>query len=695
MASTGFGSNTYIWSNGVIAQSIYATAPGVYCVTAYSTLYNCSATYCDTVPNNPNPCNLSVSISQVNTPAGPGLIANANGGTPSYQYIWSNGSTTQVITGLSPGNYCVTVTDSAGCYASSCFNYTGNNQNFGTLCGVVFYDANANGIMDSTEIGIANAVIQIQGLGVSYTFTTNSNGFWSGVVPAGSYVVNYCSPAGSVTTIPLTNTGNFSNVNCTSVQVTVGAGQTLCGINFGVIQNTISICGTVFFDVNNDGIYNTGDNGMQNIPLVITGANGFVINTYTNSNGSYCVNVPAGTYTITIQPGVITGCAVNPVALTVTGTAGQQLGGQNIAVYCQQNTCNVAVNVTPHTTVTPGFPAWYSLQVFNYGSMPASGTANFFYDNALTYNYSSPAHTSHNASTKTISWNFTNLLPGQSKYYWISFTSNTNLTIGQPVFTLVNANPNCNDVYYNNNVDTIHQTVSASWDPNNKLAYTTNHDPNPAYHYISSVNPNQRIEYVINFQNTGNMPAVNVVVYDKISNDLDINSFQLLGASHPMTVQRSGNEVYFKFNNIMLPDSMSDEPNSHGFIKFAINSINGLPVGHIISDDAAIYFDYNAPVITNDAAVEMITISALDEVSSLPRVVIAPNPMHQSAVFRVEGAEEGFRLQVYDITGREVAALFTPNNLLNFVRGNLVNGIYTYQITTGNRTSLRGKLVIE
>ena len=43
--------------------------------------------------------------------------ANATGGTPSYSYLWNDPSsqTVQTATGLSPGNYTVTVTDANGC----------------------------------------------------------------------------------------------------------------------------------------------------------------------------------------------------------------------------------------------------------------------------------------------------------------------------------------------------------------------------------------------------------------------------------------------------------------------------------------------------------------------------------------------------------------------------------------------------
>ncbi len=50
--------------------------------------------------------------------------ANPSGGWFPYTFLWSNGATTQTISGLNPGNYCVTVTDIDNGTGSSCINIT-------------------------------------------------------------------------------------------------------------------------------------------------------------------------------------------------------------------------------------------------------------------------------------------------------------------------------------------------------------------------------------------------------------------------------------------------------------------------------------------------------------------------------------------------------------------------------------------
>jgi uncharacterized protein (DUF2141 family) len=48
----------------------------------------------------------------------------ASGGATPYTYLWNTNATTEDLTGLSAGNYCVTVTDDNGCTETICANVT-------------------------------------------------------------------------------------------------------------------------------------------------------------------------------------------------------------------------------------------------------------------------------------------------------------------------------------------------------------------------------------------------------------------------------------------------------------------------------------------------------------------------------------------------------------------------------------------
>ncbi len=695
----GASSATYNWSFGDGTSSTAAspthtyTSPGNYLVClSIATSAGCTSQYCDTVTIQ-SPCSLSVSITSAGTGPTYVLTAHASGGTGGpYAYYWNN-STTSTVTVTQPGTYCVSVFDANQCVGTAC--YTVNTPALNdTLCGIVFNDANGNGVQDNGEQGISGVTVYAG----NYSAVTDANGHYNIYVPAGTYYIHYCAAQGNTITLPVSASNNSGALSCGYyAPVSISGFQHLCGFDFGVQNNSVNICGTVYFDANNNHQQDTTETGISGVHVTLAGSNGHTYQAYTDAQGHYCVLVPIGTYTITMASTNFSTCSVTPQTLTVTATTPGQVSNQDFAVYCQPGACNLAINITPHTTVTAGFPAWYDIQVCNLGSSVASGTVNLFYDQTLTFNYSSPAQTSHNASTHTLSWALNNLMPGDCEYYWVTFNANSGLTLNQFVFTLANVVPGngCNDVNLNNNVDTVHQVVTGSWDPNNKLAYVTNVE-NPSYQMVSSVEPNQRIEYVINFQNQGNANAVNVVIKDVISSDLDISSFEFLGASHPCAVTEDNGEMNFKFSDIQLPAEMTNEPASHGWVKFAINANNGLLPGYVISDDAAIYFDYNTPVVTNDAAVTLIDATGIEELTPSVNVVIAPNPMTDYAEIRIAGKNtDGAKLRVYDITGRLVTEQTFTSNALQLERNNLAAGVYTYQILQNNKPLAKGKLVME
>ena len=77
-------------------------------------------------------------------------------------------------------------------------------------------------------------------------------------------------------------------------------------------------------------------------------------------------------------------------------------------------------------------------------------------------------------------------------------------------------------------------------------------------------------------------------------------SFEILGFSDSVKTElKESGELIFTFDNIMLPDSNINEPESHGFIKYSISPKNTLFPGQTIKNTANIYFDFNPAIITN------------------------------------------------------------------------------------------------
>ncbi len=106
---------TYSWSTGATTDTISGLAQGSYTLTV-SDANGCTYTVDGVISENEA---IQIALSEYNTNCEGGqdgrIDAIAYGGTPGYQYAWSNGSNLRDIENLSAGVYTLTVTDSLGC----------------------------------------------------------------------------------------------------------------------------------------------------------------------------------------------------------------------------------------------------------------------------------------------------------------------------------------------------------------------------------------------------------------------------------------------------------------------------------------------------------------------------------------------------------------------------------------------------
>ena len=166
-----------------------------------------------------------------------------------------------------------------------------------------------------------------------------------------------------------------------------------------------------------------------------------------------------------------------------------------------------------------------------------------------------------------------------------------------------NGNPLVKHTFTNQfpqNDDQDHYEISCleiidSYDPNDKQVIPAGIS---ARHYVAE---GSLLEYTIRFQNTGTDTAYTVVITDLLDQNLDIGSLNVGLSSHPVKWELSGEEqaiITWRFSNINLPDSTTNEKASHGFVKFKIRPKEEAGFGTAIKNKAAIYFDYNSPIIT-------------------------------------------------------------------------------------------------
>ncbi len=119
IVSGGTGPYIFSWSNGLLTEDLNGLVAGTYTVTV-TDANGCTATLSVTVTQPSNPLTLSQQTSNVlcNGGATGSIDVTVSGGTPNYQYSWSNGFLTEDLANIVAGNYTLNVTDANGCTAS-------------------------------------------------------------------------------------------------------------------------------------------------------------------------------------------------------------------------------------------------------------------------------------------------------------------------------------------------------------------------------------------------------------------------------------------------------------------------------------------------------------------------------------------------------------------------------------------------
>lgn len=114
--SGGTAPYTYSWSNGATTEDLNGVAAGTYTVVV-TDANGCTQDASITIGVSVNPVSVAATI----TPATNAAIADGaiditvTGGVPPYTFAWSNGATTEDLSGIAPGTYELTIIDDAGC----------------------------------------------------------------------------------------------------------------------------------------------------------------------------------------------------------------------------------------------------------------------------------------------------------------------------------------------------------------------------------------------------------------------------------------------------------------------------------------------------------------------------------------------------------------------------------------------------
>ncbi|MCI4670924.1 MAG: T9SS type A sorting domain-containing protein [Bacteroidia bacterium] len=630
------------WSTGDSGNVINNLAPGTYVGEfLYGPNFQCVARDSFTVGVSGT---LDYSISSVNVACeqdSTGEIdITINSSDGPVNFLWSNGATTEDLTNLPGGTYTVTISDNS-CSFSETIVIDGDSLD------VTFTstDSDCAGNGGSLEVFVTGGQSP-------YTYSW-SNGVTTSINPniaAGGYSVVVTDATG-----------------CADREVAFVEPADSC---------FYTVSGKVFYDENGNCIMDGNDFYITSGLMILDNGAQY---TSLDSSGTYTFTVPSGTYDI--EPSSFSFPYFSPACpaggshnTTVTFS---DVNGLDFAMTPDTNLIDLAVYMTIGP-IRPGFNHRYYVVAYNFGATPMSGLVSFTHDQAVTYQSSSPSAVNYDPATRTAIWSFNNLLPGRWERYEITGYVPPSTQLGTAITSLAEVGPITNDVDPVNNSTQQVRLVVGSFDPNDKQVIPEGEGPE------GFIEPTDDImEYTIRFQNTGNFPAEFVVLRDTLDANLALASLKPVAASHPYKLTMKGNAMEVRFDNINLPDSASDPAGSQGYFKFVIRHDGVLAPLTEISNQAAIYFDFNKPIYTNTV------VNTIAEPSSVvdpakDGILLYPNPTR--GLFQVNGLNVDIeQVRVFDITGREV--LRTDQQLIDL--SGEKEGVYLVQIQSNKGLSVK------
>jgi hypothetical protein len=312
----------YSWSGGVTDGVAFTPGSTTTYVVAGTTTVGCTNTASVTVTVNPAIVIPSINTTDVtcnsaNCDGTADLSSAITGGTSPYAYSWSNGNTTTSMTGLCAGGYTLTVTDAAGCSATSAISIINTST-------VSVSPANAT----TNATCICNGTADMLGAGtgaITYLWSTGATtSAISGLCP-GSYTVTATDANG-----------------CTAKDVAVV--NNMPAYTFSTIKTNAACTGTV------------SCSGSATITPSVAGTYTFV---WSPSGGTSTTGVAtglcAGNYTVTATDG--SGCTLQTTV--VIGTTPIALSFVNITANCSTS-CNGKSTVSASGGSAPYTYAWSS-----------------------------------------------------------------------------------------------------------------------------------------------------------------------------------------------------------------------------------------------------------------------------------------------------------------------------------------------
>lgn len=500
--------------------------------------------------------------------------------------------------------------------------------------------------------------------------------------------------------VPINNTADYAVTilanpmlsNCSIVSicsllsisnfVDIGTNNDNCNNNTEVIDNCADmlnqITGTIRYDIQADGC-DVDDIDVSSVLVEVSNGDQ-LISTHTDQDGNYSVFVGAeGTYTTSVVTANIPSYfSVSPTTVETIFTSTGETAQVDFCIEEVTDANDLKVTLLQLEEVRPGFDTNFQMVVENLGTETTNGVVTLTLDTSRA-TYLSGIPTEDNVSGDQVLWTIADIAPFSSQI--IDFTINSLPPPVNESGDLINftttITPVASDEIPEDNTYVLTAEYVNSQDPNDKIVQEGTD--------IFENQVGEFLNYIVRFQNIGSAEAINVRVDDLLDENLNLNSFRALSSSHEYQLEITGNNnVSFIFDGINLPSVDVDEEGSNGFIIYQIRTNNDLEIDDSVSNRANIFFDFNAPIVTNTVTTTVVEPLAIDEFDIVNSIKVFPNPVLDILSVELLDTIEMSHLIVYSLLGEEL--LVSKQTTLDFSKYS--KGIYFVKVITrhGNFT---------
>ena len=460
--------------------------------------------------------------------------------------------------------------------------------------------------------------------------------------------------------------------------------------------NSKGITGNTYKDNNANCTYDVTDTGINHFSLKTFDNTGTLLaQSYSYYDGRYFFQDSIGTFTIALDTAGMPFTVLCPHpgvdSTLILSTANPLAKNINFAIACKPGFDIGVQSIVSDGIIFPGESNNWSFNVGDlsslYGLHCASGISGqvvISVSGPVTFNSVSSGSLIPYISGNVFTYNVADF--GTINIYsafQLLFTTDTAAVIGDSICVSISVTPTNGDNNIGNNNYHFCFIVGNSYDPNEKETYPVNVQPRF----------NDYFTYTVQFQNTGTAAAHNISVTDTLSSLLDLSTFQLLNYSNANITSVLGNTLIVRFPNINLVDSTVSADSSIGYFQYRIKPKANLPAGTQIFNKANIYFDYNAPVVTNTTVNNYVLTTGINKVQNTS-LSIYPNPSNGKYFVNISDAKDVSKLtiEVTNLLGESIykSLILNPKSELDL--SNQANGVYFVRIIGGEQ-SLNKKIV--